>query len=225
MSDRISLSSGLTASGMSRAPFVHPSVREPEVAGKVAHATNWRPRAIRGSLNSMAQENGDNTERRRYDTVALLSELKKERRNGLVLGVIGAVIGIALLVTYLAQSKDYNYTSPSQKRAVLQSPSPTPAPPNDAVAPPPEPAPPPPVAPPAPAFVKTVLTKKTALFIDGKPVTPGRGAPLEVLAGVREIKLKLGKKVATEKMTLSPGVTYELRFDPKKAKAILKEVK
>jgi len=165
--------------------------------------------------------------------MALVTELKKERRNAMLLGAVGVAVALVLVILYFTQSGEGDLPSTPTGRAATQArenltPTPTmgvPTPPS----PPPSAAPEskPAVEPAAakPAVVKTLLTKKTTLWIDSKPITHGKDTPLEVTPGMHEVKLKLGKKSATQKVEFKAGGEYELRFDPKNEKALMKKLK
>ena len=187
-------------------------------------------------------ERGGVTNRSRYDTQALVTEIKKERRHALVLGAVGVAIAILLVILYFSISGGSDEPStPAGQAAAVAREGPKPTTFGAGVKPP---TTPPGEVPPGgsgattpdspssgatatdkPATIKTMLTKKTTLWIDGKPVVHGKDIAIPLAAGAHEVKLKLGKKVATQKVDFKGGGEYELRFDPKNEKAQLKKVK
>ena len=76
-----------------------------------------------------------------------------------------------------------------------------------------------------PAMIKLALTKKTALWIDGKQVVHSKDTQIEIVSGSHEIRLRLGKKSTTQVVDLASSTEYELRFDPKSEKALLKRLR
>jgi hypothetical protein len=185
---------------------------------------------------------GDATNRSRYDTQALVVELKRERRNAIVLGTIGVAIALTLGVLYFSLAgDDEGPSTPAGHAATLAREGPKPPTVGAGVAPGPTSpdATSPSAAPPAitspgstapatsgrSATIKALLTKKTTLWIDGKPTVHGNDVAIELAAGPHEIKLKLGKKTAAQKIDVKAEDEYELRFDPKNEKAQLKKVK
>jgi hypothetical protein len=176
---------------------------------------------------------GEATNRSRYDTQALVTEIKKERRNALILGAAGVAIAAILVVLYFAQVGGGDEPSSPAGRAAMQAregtkppamgvPDAGPGATTPAVT---APAPTPPPIVDTPVIVKAVLTRKTALWIDGKAITHGKDIATNVQPGMHEVKLKVGKRSSTQKVDFKAGAEYELRFDPKSNKVLLKKLK
>jgi len=172
--------------------------------------------------------------------MALVTELKKERRHAVLLTVVGLVILAILVIVFLNTLGEENVPITPAGRAanaVREQASAPPAEPVTTVTPATgiqHPAVPPdkpeedtPQAPELekPATVRLMLTKKTILTIDGKAVARAKQNVVEVPAGKRQVKLKLGKRSATQTVEFAGGAEYELRFDPKNEKALLKKLK
>jgi len=178
--------------------------------------------------------------RRRYDTVELVAEIKRERRNGLLLALAGIGILILLLLLYVtnAGSDDVPSAPGSSVPAVHSpvspatdtAPAPAPAPPKEENPPANKPEEPPPaektVAKPEPAAepatIRVLLSKRAPLWIDGKKVGKVKKHRVALSAGAHEIKAKFGRKMVVQKLNPKAGLTYELRFDARKKKVKVK---
>lgn len=182
--------------------------------------------------------------RRRYDTVELVADIKRERRNGILLGLAGVGILVVLLGLYVTSvgeeqvptlppdANDSPTTAPDAGQPATStadkaaSATPTVGSATDTT----EPAgdeeePVAPAEPPAPSKIKIVLTKKAPLWIDGKKVGKVKKHKVELDAGEHELKAKFGKKFVTLKVVPKPGQAYEVRFDAKRKKATIKKKK
>jgi hypothetical protein len=172
------------------------------------------------------------SKRRRYDTVELVTELKRERRNALLLSLAGIGILVVLLLLYVTAIGDdevptvpiddtISDTIPTVDKDPLTGSGATP--PGTEVTPEDPPPPPEPVAV-VPATIKLVLTKKGVVWIDGEKVGKLKKKKFELDAGDHEIKAKFGKKIVTTNVRLQPDQAYELKIDAKRKKAKLKEL-
>ncbi len=176
--------------------------------------------------------------RKRYSTVELISELRNERRNAVLLGLAGVIIVAFLVGVYVTSVKEEHVPAvpatelhaaqPSVglaaeevKPIVPQSAAPT----EDKPA---EPKPGEEVNPAEqgkPSSVRLVLTKKAAVSLDGKSLGSLKEQTLLLQPGKHELRVKLGKKTMTQPFTVAPDTSYELKVDAKKKKALLKKVK
>ncbi|OGQ91829.1 MAG: hypothetical protein A2289_11655 [Deltaproteobacteria bacterium RIFOXYA12_FULL_58_15] len=165
--------------------------------------------------------------RRRYDTVELVTELKRERRNALILSLAGVGILLILLLLYMTAIGEDEVPTVNQGTATsapLQpAPNPTePATPTEAAAPEVSP----PVVKAAPATVIILLTKKEEVWVDGKSLGKIKKDTIELSADQEhEIRVKMGKKMVTKTLIPKAGETWDLRFDAKRKKAKLKKLK
>ena len=173
------------------------------------------------------------SKRRRYDTVELVTELKRERRNALLLSLAGIGILIILLLLYVTAIGDDEVpavptddtitdTVPTVDKDPMMGAGSTP-PGTEPEATPEDPPPPEPVAV-VPAKIKLVLTKKGVVWIDNEKVGKFKKKKIELDAGDHEIKAKFGKKIVTTNVRLEPDQSYELKIDAKRKKAKLKEL-
>jgi hypothetical protein len=176
--------------------------------------------------------------RRRYDTVELVTELKRERRNAILLSAAGVGILLLLLLLYVtAIGDDEVPTVPDEAESYASKEvdrgkeggeaegAGEASAGGEAVEPEPEPEPPPPepVAV-VKSSVKLVLTKKGVVWIDGEKLGRVKKKKLELDAGDHEIKAKFGKKIVTTNIRLEPDQAYELKIDARRKKAKLKEL-
>jgi hypothetical protein len=170
------------------------------------------------------------SKRRRYDTVELVTELKRERRNALLLSLAGIGILIILLLLYVtaigndevpAVPTDDTITDtvPTVDKDPMMGAGSTP--PGTEPVTPDDPPPPEPVAV-VRATVKLVLTKKGVVWVDDEKVGKFKKKRIELDAGDHEIKAKFGKKIVTTNVRLEPDQAYELKIDAKRKKAKLK---
>ncbi|MBI5509875.1 MAG: hypothetical protein HY903_14055 [Deltaproteobacteria bacterium] len=182
---------------------------------------------------------GRATTTHRHDTQALVVELKKERRTALVWGAIGVLIA-AFLVFFFFTGDGEGPSTPTGRAAsqYLEDPPGMPGPAllGPSALPPglTTPGPgavgdaaktPAPSEPAKPVLVRVMVAKKALLFVDGKTVPRAKDTPLELSPGAHEVRLKIGKKSVTAKIEVSANNEYELRFDPKNERVVLKKVK
>lgn len=168
--------------------------------------------------------------RRRYDTVALMGELRRERRTAIILGIVGVTIFAGLIALFLL-SREQELPTTSTGATQLGSSMPAVVHETTVTAPVAQPPPPPPPVeqepppPPAPAALKLVMPKKAVITLDGKTLARSKDDKLQLPAGAHDVKVKLGKKNAQSTVTVEPGGVYELRLDPKANKLTLKKRK
>lgn len=179
--------------------------------------------------------------RRRYDTIALVTELQRERRNGLILGLVGLSILVVLIVLYVTVVRTDDVPEVPDA-SYAGAPSPAKAPPATAgrsegasdrpLSPKPNTPPPATAGTPArpvvgtssaksgPVVIDLSGAKKTQLWVDGKPL--GRDARLELSPGKHEIKAKMGKKIVSQTLVVEAGTSYTLVVDSRRRKLGLK---
>ncbi len=190
--------------------------------------------------------------RRRYDTVELVADIKRERRNGILLGLAGVGILIVLLGLYVTSVGDEQVptlpvdsnVSPARapdagqpaERAVDGAASAKPTVGTATGARTPESGTD--AAGPAGdedtedeakevaalSEITIVLTKKALLWIDGKKIGKLKRHKLELTPGEHELKAKFGRKLVTLKVVPKPGQAYEVRFDAKRKRAAIKKI-
>jgi len=155
--------------------------------------------------------------RQRYDTVALVNELKKERRNAILLSLVGLAILAGLIAAYfLVFGTSEMPTVPQDKTGAAAQPK-QPA----------TPVPSPPVKPPPPAASTTAavtlsLSKKGQAWIDNNPVGSITTHEAQLPAGKHTLKTKIGAKTQVVGLTVKEGERYTVTFDPKKKKPEVK---
>lgn len=187
--------------------------------------------------------------RRRYDTVELVAEIRRERRNGIILALAGIGILVVLLGLYVSGLGDEKVpTAPgAEEDSAIAAPAAAPAAgeptvagtgtetaapdlgaaaaDNDASKAEPtagEPEERPAVAT-KKATLQILVTRKSTLWIDGEKIGKVKKHVVELEPGEHEIKAKLGKKLVTQRLAPKAGATYLLRFDAKRKKAVLKK--
>lgn len=161
--------------------------------------------------------------RRRYDTTALIQDLKTDRRKGIGLTLAAVVIILVLVGVYFTQmgggtpevpeSASPIAQSEAQKKAALDAAIEKPAQP---VA---EPAPEP--APPANASFEISLPRKGQLWIDDESVGKVKSHAGEIAPGEHTFKAKIGRRTIEQKETLAPGSKVQLMVNPKKRKFLV----
>jgi hypothetical protein len=183
--------------------------------------------------------------RRRYDTVALVSEIKRERRNAMLWGLAATAVLVGVLaIIFVIQTSDPVPAAPApeahpamadttpqpaanepariEPATTTSATTPTPIPAvavANAAAEPAAAAEPVAAAEPAaaevkPATVQISAPKKAVVIIDGKPFKGRKPASLE--AGQHMIKVKVGRKTMSQKITVADGGSYELKVGRKK---------
>ncbi|MBI3180496.1 MAG: hypothetical protein HYZ27_12600, partial [Deltaproteobacteria bacterium] len=174
--------------------------------------------------------------RKRYDTVELVTELRRERRAAVLLSLAGLVILGLLVGVYFTSMNEEHVpavppveTEPVQPSVGLAAEDVKPIVPATAAPAEERPVGVQPVAEKAPAEVKPatvrlVLTKKSPVLVDGKPVGSIEEQSLELSPGKHEIRVKLGKKTVVQPLNVQAGVAYELKVDTKKKKGQLRKL-
>jgi len=156
--------------------------------------------------------------RRRYDTVALVGELRRERRNALMLSLLGLGILAGLVSAYfLVFGTSEMATVPQGQASAAAAPKAPAAP-----APPPAKPPPPPPAAPTTAAVTLNLARKGQVWIDNNSVGQVTKHETELTPGKHMLKGKIGAKTLTVSLTVKEGEHYSVSFDPKKRKPEVK---
>ncbi|MEK7703959.1 MAG: hypothetical protein AAB426_03285 [Myxococcota bacterium] len=153
--------------------------------------------------------------RRRYDTVELVADLRRERRNAVLLTLTAlAIIGFLAAFYFLG----------SGSSDVAQVPHEAPTPPPAAVAPPPPPVTPPePEAPKAgPASLTVQLPKKLPLWVDDTAVGKIKRYTQKLAPGKHVVKTRLGKKVVSEDFVVEADQSYSVTLDVKRKRFVVK---
>lgn len=173
--------------------------------------------------------------RRRYDTTALVTKMRQERRRNIVLGVCAAGTLAALVVFYLFNMKGMSIpevpadASPRAPRAGEIAPHVTAAPamgtpPSQPAAPVEAPTPPakPLVVeekPPVFSIVRSNMPAAALVWVDDAAVA--RGAQLQLTEGRHAVRVKIGKHSLREHIDVKPGENVELRMDARKKKLVV----
>ena len=159
--------------------------------------------------------------RRRYDTNALVGDMRRERRNAILLTLLGVSILVFLIVYFVKIHRSSVPEVPKPSDPVAA------APPRPAPAPPPAVTPPPPPPKPAPAEaeVAVVLPKAGPIYLDGELVSKkAKDLDLKVPPGKHKVSTKAGKKTSVLEVDAAAGKKYRVDFDPKKKKGAVEEV-
>jgi hypothetical protein len=156
--------------------------------------------------------------RRRYDTNALVGDMRRERRNAVLLSLFGIGILVFLVVYFVKVQRSSVPEVPRPSDPVaMTSPRPAPPPPTPVVAPPPPPKP----APPAPIDAQVVvsLSKAGPIYLDGELVAKkARDFELRVSPGKHKVSTKSGKKTTALDLEAVAGKKYRVDFEAKKKK-------
>lgn len=184
--------------------------------------------------------------RRRYDTDALVREIRRERRNAILLSIAGATILGSLAGLYFlsvggngvpmvpkdigAAPTDIQTTSKPGTPLVKDAKAETPLTADPKAASPEVPKPPPeaqdqakkPPAEPQNALVEVTLTRKARLWVNGKAVGRVRKHRATLKPGQNTLKAKFGRRTVMRRLNLKPGAEVAVRFDAKRKKAFVK---
>jgi hypothetical protein len=157
--------------------------------------------------------------RQRYDTVALINELKKERRNALLLSAVGLMILAGLITAYFLVFGTSEMPAVPPSPAAATTPANAPTPTKTA------PTPSKPATPPASATASVALSlsKKGQLWIDNNPLGPTTTHEAQLPPGKHTLKAKIGPKTLMVSLTVKEGEKYTVSFDPKKKKPEVKK--
>lgn len=179
--------------------------------------------------------------RRRYDTEALVGQLKSERRAGILLSLAGIGILLFLVILYVTGVGDDDeipkvpIESTAAKLATeaakadaagaeLAANNPTEtadtAKPTEATE---EPPPPPPDN--SPVQVSLSLSKKGIVWVDKKKLGKFKKKQLELSPGVHLIKVKVGRKTVKSKIEIKSGENVAVIIDHRKKKITVKPKK
>jgi hypothetical protein len=158
--------------------------------------------------------------RRRYDTAGLVSDLRRERRQAMVLTVVGLVILVALVYAFvkLRTPSVPDIPKPGDPGAAVTAPTPRPPPPPPAPAPTPAPEPEKPKAP-EPAHLTIKLAKAGPISVDGVVVVKkGREHEATLTPGPHKVSTRVGRKIVEVPFEAQAGKRYKLELDVKKKK-------
>lgn len=155
--------------------------------------------------------------RRRYDTVELVAELRRERRNGVLLTVTALVIVGFLAAFYFVGVNGSDV--PEVPKA--KSPSSAVKPPSAPITAPPAAVVSPPEMPPQPANVTIQLPRKMPLWLDDQSIGKTKRHEQTLDAGKHVVKTKLGRKVLSETFEAEGGKTYAISFDAKRKRFVV----
>lgn len=164
-------------------------------------------------------------ERRRYDTAALVDELRKDRLRTIILLFVGfAIIGVLVIVYATTLRRSRVTLVPAEVVApVGPKPAPTAAVPATPESATPKVTPVDPLAPAPPkvpelakgAFVLALPRFATLTIDDQRIPLRGKAPVVELLAGEHRVKIVVGKKRVTQTVTLGAGDRLEMRLDKK----------
>jgi hypothetical protein len=159
--------------------------------------------------------------RRRYDTTALVGQLRKDKRNGLILGTLGLIVVAASVYYYfsrastaekpkLPESGSYLSATKTEEPAVkAEEPAPAPEPQKE----------------PTQAMLSIALPKAAPLWVGDKLVgTKIKTRELPLAAGEHTVKTKVGRKTVAETIVVEDGKSYRLSFDAKKKRWVTEAV-
>src|SRR5687767_12292281 len=166
--------------------------------------------------------------RKKYDTEALVGQLKSERRTGMIMTFAGVAILVGLGVLYFT-GVDNEEIAEVPAEAGAHPPKDAPKPEEKVAGVTPAPAAEPPKEEPKaeeakPGVVTLNLPKKgVMLWVDDEklPAKPPK-KKLELAPGKHVFKTKFGKKTVTGELEVAAGGAYTLTVDPKKKKLTLK---
>jgi hypothetical protein len=164
--------------------------------------------------------------RKKYDTEALVGQLKSERRTGMLMTFAGVAILVGLGVLYFTgvDSEEIAEVPKDAEAAAPAAPKPEEKVAGVGAPEAPKETPKPPEEPPKPGILNLNLPKKPiAVWVDDEklPAKPPK-KKLELAPGKHTIKTKFGKKTVQEEIEVAAGGTYTLTVDPKKKKLTLK---
>lgn len=162
--------------------------------------------------------------RRRYDTTALIQDLKTDRRKGIGFSIAALVIILLLIGFSVSQFGSTAPEVPSDAAPVaasardrakaldeaIKEPEAEPTPPSAEEEPEPE-------APPGMAKVDIVLPKKTTLMVDSEDVGKVKTHSVELPAGAHTFTMKLGKREVAHEEELAAGSTVQIVFKRRRA--------
>ncbi len=161
-----------------------------------------------------------NGTRRRYDTMELVTEMRRERRNAIVLGLAGVAVLLVLLLLYFTLVDQGGVPEAPDVAPEAGSAIDTEASPAETTPPTPgseTPAATTPAAA-APTKVTVILPQKAAAWIDETSLGKVKEQTVEVTPGAHELRVKLGKRTLTQPFEATAGQTTEVRLDPRAKK-------
>lgn len=159
--------------------------------------------------------------RRRYDTVGLAEDLKREKRNAVLLAFGGVGILLIIMGIYVAAVGDDDTPvateqtqAPSAENAgrTDQTASDNQAKADEVVEEKNEPTQ-------APGIVNVELPRKLPFWVDGESHGKIKSKTLELAPGPHELKFKLGKKQVVETLDVEAGKTYDFSGPTTKQKS------
>lgn len=176
--------------------------------------------------------------RRRYDTEALVGQLKKERRTSMALTVAGVTVVFILVALYFvvgsggskkadtsathtAAAATAKKTPPKATSApAAAKPAAAPAAAKAAAA---KPAPPAKKAPPRPATLHISINRRAFVWLDGKKIGRFRHRSVHLPAGKHVVLTRLGRHRVQQRIKVSGGEKLSLRIDVRHRRAVLKK--
>ncbi len=158
---------------------------------------------------------------RRYDTESLVGDIKREKRNAILLSLLGLSILVFLIVYFTRLRGPAVPEVPKGSSAAAVAPQPSPAP-EAAAAPTPAPAAAKPAVP-ADAVVVISLPKPGSVFVDGELVAKKVKVHETKLAPGRH-RLSTKAKGAQVQLEAVAGKRYKVDLDPRKKKGAVEEL-
>jgi type IV secretory pathway VirB10-like protein len=178
--------------------------------------------------------------RKRYDTEQLVSEIKADRRNTILLAATAVAIVLVLVIVFAALRDDEDLpemkaattptvTDVANKPTGEQEPTEEPTlekaeePAPEAKAEAEEQPPDEPEAAPPPSAIKLALTKKGKLWINGKLIGKKvRKHSMTLAPGTHTVKAKIGRRNVKGKFDVVAGKNYTVRVDHKRKRVVAK---
>lgn len=146
--------------------------------------------------------------RQRYDTVALISRMRSERRIGPLLALLG--------ITIVGYGAYYFWYEGHELPWVAKEAAPVVAPVTPVVEKKPEPPPPKVEEPEQPAAIVIQLVRAGPLWLNEKLIGPKvKLHEVSLPAGAHVLRTKLGKKMVTESVAVEAGKKYRVSLDAK----------
>lgn len=168
--------------------------------------------------------------RRRYDTTALIQDLKTDRRKGIGLTIAAVVVMLILVGIYVSQMGSGAPEVPGSAAPITQSPAEKKAALDEAIANDTDSKP---VAEPeaeaeaeaetpANATVEILMPRKGQLWVDDESVGKVKSHSAELTPGEHTFKAKIGKRVIEQTEVIAAGSKVQLIVSPRKKKIVVK---
>lgn len=188
-------------------------------------------------------------QRRRYDTTELVGQIQRERRNGIILALSGALIMAILLSLYICgiggskvPEVPEGTTDVAPPPPLATSPKVRKSAPNNAPRPKPKKNAAAQMTPPAsqtpkkdvpakttkkrsvaPAQIRMTATKATVLLVNGQRVAKGKRKTFSLAPGDHVVEARVSRQAFSRKLRLEAGHTYIMRVDASKKKIFLRK--